>query len=90
MYSWGSFGSTQKATRNPRLTVRCEYPDTDMAPTVVSFGVSPSYGFSTAREAHEWFLLMLQAHEEFEVETDKPGELPMPFLSETVRQVVVG
>ena len=90
IYSWGSFGSTQKATRNPRLTVRCEYPDTDMAPTVVSFGVSPSYGFSTAREAHEWFLLMLQAHEEFEVETDKPGELPMPFLSETVRQVVVG
>ncbi len=28
-------------------------------------------------------------HEEFEVETDKPGELPFSFWSETVRQVVV-
>ncbi len=38
----------------------------------------------TAREAHEWFLQMMHAHEEFEVETDKAGELPMPFWSETV------
>ena len=30
--------------RNPRLTVRCEYPDTDMPPTVVTFGLSPRYG----------------------------------------------
>ena len=28
-------------------------------------------------------------HEEFEVETDQPGEWPMPFWSETVRRVVV-
>jgi hypothetical protein len=28
-------------------------------------------------------------NEEFEVETDKPGELPMPFWSDTVRRVVV-
>ena len=33
-------------------------------------------------------LRLMQEHEEFEVETDKPGELPMPFCSETVRQVV--
>ena len=26
-------------------------------------------------------------HEEFEVETDEPGQLPMPFCSETVRDV---
>ena len=32
---------------------------------------------------------MMYQHEEFEVETDKPGELPVPFCSETVRQVVV-
>ncbi len=32
---------------------------------------------------------MMRSHDEFEVETDKPGELPMPFWSETVRQVVV-
>ena len=25
----------------------------------------------------------------FEVETDQPGEWPMPFVSETVRRVVV-
>ena len=30
---------------------------------------------------------MMAEHEEFEVETDKPGELPMPFCSETVRSV---
>ena len=75
--------------KTPRLTVRCEYPDTDMAPTEVTFGLSPTYGLHTAREAHEWFLGMLRVHEEFEVETDKPGELPVPFCSETVRGVMV-
>ena len=87
--SWGSFGSTQRATRPPRLTVRCEYPDTDMPPTVVSFGLSPSYGIHNTRDAHELFLKMMREHEEFEVETDRAGEWPMPFWSETVRQVVV-
>ena len=33
---------------------------------------------------------MMQGHEEFEVETDRSEELPMPFWSETVRSVVVG
>ena len=37
---------------NPHLTVRCEYPDTPMPPTQVTFGLSPSYGIHTAREAH--------------------------------------
>ncbi len=31
----------------------------------------------------------MREHEEFEVETDKAGEWPVPFMSETVRQVVV-
>ena len=70
----------------PRLTVRCEYPDDDLA-TVVSFRLSRSYGFLTAREAHAWFLDMMRSHEEFEVETDNAGELPVPFWSE---RVVVG
>ena len=83
------FGSTENARRNPRLTVRCEYPDTGMPPTEVTFGLSPSYGIHTAREAHDWFLQMTREHEEFEVETDRAGELPMPFWSETVRLVVV-
>ena len=78
IYSWDSFGSPQKATRTPRLTIRCEYPDTDMLPTEVSFGLSPSYGFLTARDAHEWVLEMMRDQEEFEVETDRAGELPMP------------
>ncbi len=87
--SWGLTGgfSSIEPVRNPRLTVRREYPD--VAPTEVSFRLSPSYGLLTAREAHDWFLRMVRAHEEFEVETDKAGESPMPFWSETVRQVVV-
>ena len=56
----------------------------------MTFGLSPSYDLHNARDAHEWFLRMMREHEAFEVETDKPWELPMPFCSETVRQVVVG
>ncbi len=51
--------------------------------------LSRSYGIQEAREAHDWFLQMMREHEEFEVETDKAGEAPMPFWSETVRRVVV-
>ncbi len=73
----------------PRLTVRCEYPDTDLPPTEVTFRLSPSYGPTTGHEAHDWFLDMMRNCEEFVVETDKVGEAPMPFWSETVRSVVV-
>ena len=73
----------------PRLTVRCEYPDGRSPPSEVSFRLSPSYGVHTAREAHEWFLLMMRSHDEFVVETDKAGEAPIPFYTETVRRVVV-
>ena len=73
----------------PRLTVRCEYPDTDLPPTEVTFGLARSYGIHTAREAHDWFLRMMRAYEEFVVETDKAAEPPLPFWSETVRRVVV-
>ena len=31
---------------------------------------------------------MMREHEEFVVETDKAGEWPVPFWSETVRRVV--
>ncbi len=31
---------------------------------------------------------MMREHEEFEVETDRAGEWPVPFCSETVRWVV--
>ena len=55
----------------------------------MTFSLSPSYGILTAREAHDWFLDMMREHEEFEVETGRAGELPMPFTSETVRRVVV-
>ncbi len=74
---------------NPRLTIRCEYPDTDMPPTEVTFGLSPSYGLTTGHEANEWFLSLMHWYEEFEVETDRAGEWPMSFSSETVRRVVV-
>ncbi len=75
--------------KTPRITVRCEYPDTSLEPTEVTFGLSPSYGLTTGHEANEWFIDMLRDNEEFEVETDEPGEPPVPFWSETVRRVVV-
>ena len=71
------------------LTVRCEHPDTGMPPTEVTFTLSPSYGIHNARDARDWFLGMIRAHEEFQVETDKPGEPPLSFLSRTVKQVLV-
>ena len=42
IYAWGSFGpgSVQHAIRTPRLTVRCEYSSTGMAPREVIFGLS--------------------------------------------------
>ena len=73
----------------PRLTIRCEYPDTSLPPTEVSFRLSPRYGIRDAREAHEWFMRMMAENEELEVSTDRVGEWPMPFCSETVRTVVV-
>ena len=36
-----------------------------------------------------WFLRMMDEHEEFGVATDEPGEEAMPFWSETVRGVLV-
>ena len=75
--------------RTPRLTVRCEYPGSDSPPDEVSFGLSPRYGIYTALEAHEWFLAMLYNCEEFVVETDRAGEPPLSFSSETVRGVMV-
>ena len=43
IYSWDldSGFSTPPRVRTPRLTVRCEYPDTSFEPTVVTFGLSP-------------------------------------------------
>ena len=72
--------------------MRCEYPDDDLAPIPSSpsaYRLSPCYGILTAREAHEWFLEMMRENDEFEVETDRAGEWPVPFCSETVRRVVV-
>ncbi len=60
-----------------------------MPPTEVTFSLSPSYGLTTGHEVHEWFIDMMREHEEFEVETDRAGEPPLSFWSETVRQVVV-
>ncbi len=91
IYSWDLGGgfSTSEPVCTPRLTIRCEYPELGMTPTEVCFRLSPRYGIHTAREAHEWFLRMMRSHDEFEVETDRAGEVPMPFWSETVRRVVV-
>ena len=92
--SWDLSGSgfnTSLPVCNPRITIRirCEYPDLGMAPTEVTFSLSPRYGIHNAGEAHDWFLMMMAENEEFEVETNRAGEVPMPFWSETVRKVVV-
>ena len=81
--------SSSEPVRTPRLTVRCEYPDTPLEPTEVTFGLSPSYGLHTAHEANEWFIDMMHDYEEFEVLTDEPGEPPLSFWTETVRGVMV-
>ena len=70
--------------QSPHLTVLCCVPGPHW-PHVVS----PSYGLTTGHEANEWFIDMLRDHEEFEVETDEPGEPPLSFWTETVRRVVV-
>ena len=62
---------------------------TDLEPTEVTFRLSRRYGIHTARDAHDWFLGMMREHEEFEVETNRAGEPPFSFWSETVRRVVV-
>ncbi len=36
-----------------------------MAPTEITFRLSPSYGLTTAHGANEWFLEMMREHEEF-------------------------
>ena len=51
--------------------------------------LSARYGIHNALEAHDRFLRLMRSHEEFEVETDRAGEWPVPFWSETVRVVVV-
>ncbi len=84
IYSWDLDDSSREPVR---LTVHCEYPD--QPPTEVSFGLSTHYGIHTARDAHAWFLKMMAENEEFEVETDRAGEWPMPFWSGTVRGVMV-
>ena len=93
IYAWGSFGpdsvQPQHSIRTPRLTIRCEYPDTALPPPEVRFRLSPSYGLTTGHEANEWFIDMMYEHEEFEVETDRVGERPLSFWSETVRRVGV-
>ena len=45
---------------SPRLTVLCVYPDMSSPPSEVTFGLSPAYGLHTAREAHDWFVLMMR------------------------------
>ena len=81
--------STPEAVRTPRLSIRREYADMSSPPSEVIFRLSPHYRILTLREAHEWFLCMMRSRDEFEVETDRAGESPMPFWTETVRQVVV-
>ena len=86
---WAASGGSPISHMVPRLTIHCTYPNTTLAPTSITFTISRSYGIGSAAEAHDWFLRMMEEHEEFAVETDQPGEESMPFWSETARRVVV-
>ena len=44
---------------NPCLTIRCEYSDTDLPPTEVTFRLAASYGLTAGHEANEWFIDMI-------------------------------
>ena len=59
--SWdpGAGFSSLPSVRTPRLTIRCEYPDTDLPPTEVTFRLSPSYGLTTGHQVNEWFIEMM-------------------------------
>ena len=65
--SWdveGSGFNTAPLVRTPRITIRCEYPDTPLDPTEATFRLSPQYAIRTAREARDWFLKMMAENEE--------------------------
>ncbi len=93
IYSWDLDGGFSfplpKCEHGPHLTVRCEYPDTSLPSTEVTFRLSRRYGIHSVLDANRWFLRMMRENEEFEVETDKAEEPPFTFWSETVRRVVV-
>jgi len=91
IYSWDIDGGLSFALplRSPRLTIRCEYPGLCLHPVEITFGLSPRYGIRTACDAHDWFLGMMREHNELVVETDRAGEPPLSFWSETVRGVMV-
>ncbi len=88
IYSWDIDGGLSsplpEPAHSPRLTVLFCVPGPH-GPHVLS----RFYGILEAREAHDWFLRMMREHEEFEVETDRAGEAPLSFWSETVRGVMV-
>ena len=92
-YSWdpndGLISPSPEPVGAPRLTVRREHPDIPLALIEATFSLSPSYGIRTAEDARGWFWRMMREHEEFDVETDRAGEPPLSFCSETVRRVVV-
>ena len=84
----GAISLSLEPERKPRLTVGVVYPDGPLEPIEVTFSLSPSYGIRTGGDAHGWFLRRMREHEEFEVETDRAGEAPLSFWSETVRRVI--
>ena len=92
-YSWdpknGVVSPTPEPACRPRLTVFCEYPDTPMPPTEVTFSLSSFYGIRTVSDAHGWFRRRMRENEQFEVATDEAWEAPLSFWSDSVRQVVV-
>ena len=45
--------NTAPPVLTPRLTIRCEYPDTDLPPTEVTFRLSPSYGLTTGQSLEQ-------------------------------------
>jgi hypothetical protein len=76
---------TPEPEHRPRLTIRCDYGD---EPLELTFSLAPSYGIHTVIDADGWFRRMMREHEEFEVDTDRPGEPALFFRSSAVLHVM--
>ena len=69
-----------------RVTIRCEYQGTGIAPTSVTFQAAPELG-DTPEAVHDAIQRLLERGEPFLLPA--VGDPPYPFAPETVREVRV-
>ncbi len=73
----------------PTVTIRCTYQAClGLEPTEVTFRLSPAHGCQSPEEALELIKCLRQTEVYFELQPES-DEAPLPFWSETVREVSV-